>query len=222
MNVIELQGVTKEFQDGDRIIQVLKPTNLDIQAGEFSAIIGPSGSGKSTLLTLMGGLQSPTEGKVLINSEPFSEEREKDRAAIRFDQIGFILQSSNLIPFLKVKDQLSLVDRLNKGKESLDAEDLLKDLDVFDLANKYPSELSGGERQRVAIARALYNDPAIVLADEPTASLDSERASEVVDILAKESKDKNKAIIMVTHDTSLIDRCDKVYTMKDGQLHIDE
>ena len=218
MNVIEFKNVRKEFKDGDQIIQGLKETNFSAAAGEFIGIIGPSGSGKSTFLTLAGGLQTPTAGEVLINGQAFSEEKEKKRAKIRFKEIGFILQASNLIPFLTVKKQLKLVDKINRSNQKDKANMLFDQLGVTKLENKYPQDLSGGERQRIAIARALYNDPSIILADEPTASLDSEKAFEVVKILAKEAKDKNKAIMMVTHDTRLIDFCDKVYEIKDGPM----
>lgn len=218
MSVIEFKNVTKEFKDGDKTIEALKETNLKVEKGDFIAVIGPSGSGKSTFLTLAGGLQSPTEGEILINDKAFSEVEEKKRAKLRFKEIGFILQASNLIPFLTVKKQLSLVDKINgeKGREL--GEELFEQLGIADLTDKYPEDLSGGERQRVAIARALYNEPSIILADEPTASLDSEKAFEVVEILAKETKCKNKATIMVTHDTRLIDYCDHVYIMEDGIL----
>ena len=220
MNVIEFKNVRKEFKDGDQIIQGLKETNFSAAAGEFIGIIGPSGSGKSTFLTLAGGLQTPTAGEVLINGQAFSEEKEKKRAKIRFKEIGFILQASNLIPFLTVKKQLKLVDKINRSNQKDKANTLFDQLGVTKLENKYPQDLSGGERQRIAIARALYNDPSIILADEPTASLDSEKAFEVVKILAKEAKDKNKAIMMVTHDTRLIDFCDKVYEIKDGSMNL--
>ena len=157
--------------------------------------------------------------KVLTDEiKAFSEEKEKKRAKIRFKEIGFILQASNLIPFLTVKKQLKLVDKINRSNQKDKANTLFDQLGVTKLENKYPQDLSGGERQRIAIARALYNDPSIILADEPTASLDSEKAFEVVKILAKEAKDKNKAIMMVTHDTRLIDFCDKVYEIKDGTM----
>lgn len=223
MKLIECKNVSKRFGEGRTEIEALKETNFSVEAGEFVAIIGPSGSGKSTLLTIIGGLQTPTEGKVLIRDNPFSEEEEKKRAALRFKEIGFILQASNLVPFLSVRDQLRLVNKVEKTKMEKDqADSLLEELDVLRLEKSYPSDLSGGERQRVAIARALYHDPSVILADEPTASLDSERAFEVVDILARETKSKQKATIMVTHDERLIDKCDKVYVMKDGTLTLRE
>ena len=218
MNAIEFKNVTKSFQDGDATIEALKNTNFSVKKGEFVAIIGPSGSGKSTFLTIAGGLQAPSDGEVLINGKTFSGKKEKERAKLRFDEIGFILQSSNLVPFLSVKNQLKLVDKVSKSKAMTKGWELLKQLGVASLVNKYPEELSGGERQRVAIVRALYHDPTIILADEPTASLDTDKAFEVVKILAEETKEKNKATIMVTHDLRLVDYCDKVYLMEDGVL----
>ena len=218
MNAIEFKNVTKSFQDGDATIEALKNTNFSVKKGEFVAIIGPSGSGKSTFLTIAGGLQAPSDGEVLINGKTFSGKKEKERARLRFDEIGFILQSSNLVPFLSVKNQLKLVDKVSKSKAMTKGGELLKQLGVASLVNKYPEELSGGERQRVAIVRALYHDPTIILADEPTASLDTDKAFEVVKILAEETKEKNKATIMVTHDLRLVDYCDKVYLMEDGVL----
>lgn len=219
MKAIELKNVKKSFKDGDETIEALKETNFSVDKGEFVAIIGPSGSGKSTLLTIAGGLQSPSSGEIWINGRALNEKKEKARAKVRFEEIGFILQASNLVPFLTVKKQLQLVDKVNKAKENRAGLDLLKRLGLKKLVDKYPEELSGGERQRVAIVRALYNDPTIILADEPTASLDTEKAYEVVKILAKEAKEKNKATIMVTHDLRLVDYCDKVYLMEDGRLN---
>ena len=218
MNAIEFKNVTKSFKDGDEIIEALKCTDVSVKKGEFVAIIGPSGSGKSTFLTIAGGLQAPSNGEVFINGKTFSGKKEKERAKLRFDEIGFILQSSNLVPFLTVKNQLKLVDKITKNMAKTKGDELFEQLGISSLVNKYPEDLSGGERQRVAIVRALYHDPTIILADEPTASLDTDKAFEVVKILAEESKKKNKAIIMVTHDLRLVDYCDKVYLMQDGIL----
>ena len=220
MNVLEFKNVTKSYQDGNKEIEALKETNFKIEEGQFIAIIGPSGSGKSTFLTLAGGLQTPSKGQIIINGKDYTNLSEKERSKLRFNDIGFVLQASNLVPFLTAKQQLELVDRINKRKRQTlqDQKSLFKELGIDHLENKLPKDLSGGERQRLAIARALYNNPAIILADEPTASLDSDRAYEVVDLLSKECKEKNKSIIMVTHDNRMIEKCDHVYRMKDGIL----
>ena len=220
MNVLEFINVTKSYQDGNKEIEALKETNFKIEEGQFIAIIGPSGSGKSTFLTLAGGLQTPSKGQIIINGKDYTNLSEKERSKLRFNDIGFVLQASNLVPFLTAKQQLELVDRINKKKRQTlqDQKSLFKELGIDHLENKLPKDLSGGERQRLAIARALYNNPAIILADEPTASLDSYRAFEVVDLLSKECKEKNKSIIMVTHDNRMIEKCDHVYRMKDGIL----
>lgn len=220
MNVLEFKNVTKSYRDGNKEIEALKETNFKIEEGQFIAIIGPSGSGKSTFLTLAGGLQTPSKGQIIINGKDYTNLAEKERAKLRFNDIGFVLQASNLVSFLTAKQQLELVDRINnKRKKTLqDQKSLFKELGIDHLENKLPKDLSGGERQRLAIARALYNNPAIILADEPTASLDSDRAFEVVDLLSKECKEKNKSIIMVTHDNRMIEKCDHVYRMKDGIL----
>lgn len=222
MTAIELINIRKYFKDGPDQIEALKETNLSINKGEFVAVIGPSGSGKSTFLTIIGGLQSPSQGKVRLNGQDFSNKKEKERAKMRFEEIGFILQASNLVPFLKIKDQLRLVDKVDKEKQRESIDSLFAQLGITDIANKYPEEISGGQRQRVAIARALYNDPTIILADEPTASLDTEKAMEVVKILADEAKEKNKAVLMVTHDRRLVAYCDRLLVMEDGFLREEE
>ena len=220
MSVLEFKNVTKSYQDGNKEIEALKETNFKIEEGQFIAIIGPSGSGKSTFLTLAGGLQTPSKGQIIINGKDYTNLSEKERSKLRFNDIGFVLQASNLVPFLTAKQQLELVDRINKKRKQTlqDQKSLFKELGIDHLENKLPKDLSGGERQRLAIVRALYNNPAIILADEPTASLDSDRAFEVVDLLLKECKEKNKSIIMVTHDNRMIEKCDHVYRMKDGIL----
>lgn len=223
MKLIEAIDINKIFKDGSRDITALNKTNFSVEAGEFVAIIGPSGSGKSTLLTILGGLQQPSEGKVLINNNKFSEVSDKERTKLRFDEIGFILQASNLVPFLTIEDQMRLVNKVERNSfDEEKADELFEALNISELKYKYPKDLSGGERQRAAIARALFHNPSVILADEPTASLDTERAVEVVEILARETKDKEKATIMVTHDERLIGYCDKVYYMEDGDLRLDE
>jgi putative ABC transport system ATP-binding protein len=219
MKVLELKQVKKTFGSGHTQVEALKETNFSAEKGELIAIIGPSGSGKSTLLTIIGGLLSPTSGAVTINNKNLAEINEKERSRIRLKEIGFILQASNLIPFLNVADQLKLLDKVKKGNmNKSQLEELYKDLGIGDLRTKYPADLSGGERQRVAIAKALYSNPSVILADEPTASLDSDRAYEVMELLKNETKNKNTTTIVVTHDTRLVVYCDKVYNMTDGVL----
>lgn len=214
-----MKNIVKKFGNGRTEVTALKEINFSVKQGEFVSIIGPSGSGKSTFLTISGGLQTPSSGEITINGHSFSALNEKKRADLRFKEIGFILQSSNLIPFLKVKEQFYLVDRVAKkkaGDERID--ELLKSLDIYELKDSYPKDLSGGERQRVAIARALFNDPSLILADEPTASLDTDHAYEVVKLLVKEAHEKQKATVMVTHDSRMIQWSDRIYRMEDGYL----
>jgi putative ABC transport system ATP-binding protein len=217
--LIEMNNVSKDFLQGDNVINALKTKNFKAYEGELIAIVGPSGSGKSTFLTILGGLQKPTTGKVLLNGEPFSELEIKEKSKIRLEKIGFILQASNLIPFLTVREQMVLYNKINKSKVQNEwIDDLFNKLGIDKLANKYPNELSGGERQRVAIAKALYHQPNVIFADEPTASLDTKKAYDVVKLLAKETKEQNKATIMVTHDERMLEFCDRVYVIVDGIL----
>ncbi len=223
MATLELNQVTKSFGTGHKKVDAMKETHFQAEKGELIAVIGPSGSGKSTFLTIAGGLQTPTDGEVIINNQNITKLSEKKRSKIRLKEIGFILQASNLVPFLTVANQLKLIDQVKKDnmtKEEL--EKLYENLGISDLRNKYPADLSGGERQRAAIAKALYSNPSIILADEPTASLDSDRAYEVMELLQKETKSKNTTTIVVTHDTRLISYCDKVYKMTDGVLVLQE
>lgn len=222
MPVLELKQVKMTYGSGHKQVEALKETDFTADKGELIAIIGPSGSGKSTFLTIVGGLLTPTSGSVIINNKNLVELNEKERSKTRLEEIGFVLQASNLVPFLTVANQLKLVDQVKKGnmtKEEL--EELYEDLGINGLRTKYPADLSGGERQRVAIAKALYSNPSIILADEPTASLDSDRAYEVMELLKNETKNKNTTTIVVTHDTRLVGYCDKVYNMTDGVLTLE-
>lgn len=219
MAVLQLNKVKKTFGSGHQQVDALKETNFTADKGELIAVIGPSGSGKSTFLTIAGGLQNPSSGEIIINNQNLSDLNEKKRSKIRLKEIGFILQASNLVPFLTVENQMELLNKVKKNnmtKEEL--ENLYNNLGIADLRKKYPADLSGGERQRVAIAKALYSKPSILLADEPTASLDSDRAYEVMELLKKETKNNNTTTIVVTHDIRLIEYCDKVYKMTDGVL----
>lgn len=220
-NKLVLEHVTKEFGDGDTSVKVLNDVSLQVKAGEFVAVVGPSGSGKSTFLSIAGALLSPSKGRIIIGDKEVGKQSSKQMNKIRLDNIGFIFQSSNLIPYLTVRDQLLLISKLagKPHRESEErADDLLKRLGLAHRSDSYPESLSGGERQRVAIARAWMNDPELILADEPTASLDSERGRSVVQMLADEVKLRQKAAVMVTHDKRMLDLCDRVVYIEDGKL----
>lgn len=218
--MLTLTNVSKDFSQGSDTIHALKTTNFKAIPGEFVAIIGPSGSGKSTFLTILGGLQTPTTGEVSIAGHNISQASEKERARVRFQNVGFILQASSLVPFLKVNEQLLLHDKVAKVTPDLERRDmLLETLGVSHLSKKYPSELSGGERQRVAIATALMHDPDIILADEPTAALDTDRAFETTKLLRDLTHELKKTTIMVTHDRRLLTYCDRIYRIVDGILN---
>ena len=219
MTAIELKNINKDYGTGISKVQVLSDVSFKAHSGELSLVLGPSGSGKSTFLTIAGGLQRPTSGQVLIDGQDISRFSEKQRDEIRLNQIGFVLQSYNLLSYLSVADQFALVDRVHKGNLSPDRlEKLLQELGVDQLGNKFPDELSGGQNQRVAIARALYTDPAIILADEPTAALDSERVKVVGRLMKEMAKQYDKAVVVVTHDLRLKDFADRIYQIMDGKM----
>lgn len=219
MTAIELKNINKDYGTGISKVQVLSDVSFKAHSGELSLVLGPSGSGKSTFLTIAGGLQRPTSGQVLIDGQDISQFSEKQRDDIRLNQIGFVLQSYNLLSYLSVADQFALVDRVHKGNLSPDRlEKLLQELGIDQLVNKFPDELSGGQNQRVAIARALYTDPAIILADEPTAALDSERVKVVGRLMKEMAKQYDKAVVVVTHDLRLKDFADRIYQIMDGKM----
>ncbi len=216
-----LENINKIYGDGDTAVKVLDSVSLQVKAGEFVAVVGPSGSGKSTFLSIAGALLSPTSGRVVLGDQEINTLSPKKMNQIRLEKIGFVFQSANLIPYLTVYDQLLLISEL-AGKRNKTAKqranNLLNQLGLSHRRNHYPENLSGGERQRVAIARAWMNDPEIILADEPTASLDSERGKTVVQMLADEVHSREKAAIMVTHDKRMLELCDRVVYIEDGKL----
>ena len=219
MTAIELKNINKDYGTGISKVQVLSDVSFKAHSGELSLVLGTYGSGKSTFLTIAGGLQRPTSGQVLIDGQDISRFSEKQRDEIRLNQIGFVLQSYNLLSYLSVADQFALVDRVHKGNLSPDRlEKLLQELGIDQLVNKFPDELSGGQNQRVAIARALYTDPAIILADEPTAALDSERVKVVGRLMKEMAKQYDKAVVVVTHDLRLKDFADRIYQIMDGKM----
>lgn len=216
-----LDHISKVFGDGDSSVKVLDDVSLEVKAGEFVAVVGPSGSGKSTFLSIAGALLSPTDGRIMLDNKEINKLPEKKLNRIRLEKIGFVFQAANLIPYLTVRDQLLLISELagnhNKKAEKR-ADDLLERLGLDHRSNNYPESLSGGERQRAAIARAWMNEPEIILADEPTANLDSKRGHSVVQMLADEVKLNEKAAVMVTHDERMLDLCDRVVYIEDGKL----
>ncbi|OZI12276.1 hemin ABC transporter ATP-binding protein [Bacillaceae bacterium SAS-127] len=216
-----LENVSKSFKDGDSTIHIVKNLSFQAEAGQFTAVIGPSGSGKSTFLSIAGALLSPNSGNVYINDKNITHFTNKERAQVRLKDIGYIFQSSNLVPYLTAKEQLKIVLQMSNKKDSQQnkhMEELLTSVGLLPRSNHYPHQLSGGEKQRVAIARAFANDPAIILADEPTASLDPNRSVDIATLIAKQAKEKNKATVMVTHDEAILPLCDKVYRMENGKL----
>lgn len=219
--ILRIEYVQKNYGDGDSSITILRDISLALKTGEFIAIVGPSGSGKSTLLSIIGALLSPSSGKVILDQENIATYKSSKLTSIRKEKIGFIFQSSNLIPYLTVKDQLMLINDISKTDKKDNekrATNLINQLGLSHRIKNYPAKLSGGEKQRVAIARAFMNDPDIVLADEPTASLDSERGKQVVEMISHEVKTRNKAAIMVTHDERILHLCDRVLHIEDGQI----
>ncbi|MBC2367538.1 ABC transporter ATP-binding protein [Listeria booriae] len=217
-----MQNISKNYQDGEQVVEVLKNVSLEVKQGEFVAIVGPSGAGKSTFLSIAGALLTPTSGEITIGGQALSSLSTKALTRVRLEKVGFIFQGANLIPYLNVKDQLLVIAELagHRNSEAKQrATQLLEELGLSRRANQYPEKLSGGEKQRVAIARAMMNNPDVILADEPTASLDAERGYSVVQMIAQEVKRNNKAAIMVTHDERILDLVDRVVRIEDGQLH---
>lgn len=219
MNLIELKQVSKVYGHGVSQVQALKEVNFAAAPGELNLVIGPSGSGKSTFLTIAGGLQTPTSGQVLIDGQDPAQLTAQQRDHLRLTRLGFILQAYNLLPYLTVHQQFELVDRVKKDHLTPAAlQTLLTELGIDRLQAKYPDQLSGGQNQRVAIARALYANPAIVLADEPTAALDSQRVQGVGQLFKTLAVKHHKAVVIVTHDQRLLAFADHCYQIEDGQM----
>lgn len=222
--LVRLAGISKHFGEGETRVDALRDVSIEVYPREVVALLGPSGSGKTTLLNVIGCILDPSSGSMQLDGEQVLENGHWSRSnlrQLRLDKIGFIFQSHNLIPFLDATDNVALVLQLSgadAGAARRRAVDLLDYLEVGNRKNAMPAKLSGGEAQRVAIARALANNPRIILADEPTAALDSQRAAIVMDLLRKLAVDQDAAIIAVTHDEKIFDRFDRIFHLRDGRL----
>jgi putative ABC transport system ATP-binding protein len=221
--VIRLEGVSKHYGEGPTRVDAVKTLDLDIHGGQVAGLLGPSGSGKSTVLNMIAAIVDPSGGRITLDGDVVFDQRwlRSDLRRLRLEKIGFIFQFHNLIPFLSVSENVGLVLHLAgwpAAKVKARVDELLEYLDVADKAGSMPAQLSGGQAQRVAIARALANRPRIILADEPTAALDSERAGIVMNLLAQVASDQKAAIVVVTHDDKVMNRFDVRHTLRDGFL----
>lgn len=223
MEILKVQNLSKVYGKGDNKVEALKNINLSINKGEFAAIVGASGSGKSTLLHLLGGLDRPTGGEVIIDGESIYKYKEEKLAIFRRRKIGFVFQFFNLIPVLDVEENIALPALMDNDK--IDKEYLAEIIEILGLKerkNHLPSELSGGQQQRVSIGRALLNKPAIILADEPTGNLDSKTSKEVIELLKLTAKRYNQTLILITHDINIASMADRVVTIQDGEIVSDK
>ena len=222
MAIIELENIRKSYADGNQMHHVLNQLELSVEPNEFVAILGPSGSGKSTLLAIAGLLLSADEGQIRIAGQDLTGLNQGQWTQKRLELLGFIFQDHQLLSFMKIGDQLELVAKLkgekDKKKRQEEVKALLADLGIEACYHQYPNQMSGGQKQRAAIARAFIGNPQVILADEPTASLDPDRGQEIAQLIQKEVKSKNKSAIMVTHDRSILTYVDTIYELKHGQL----
>ncbi len=219
--VLSTQEVTKVYELDDQQITAVDHVSIDLYAGEFVALVGPSGSGKTSMLAMIAGLLTPTSGEICLGGEELGQMRESQRTRVRREKIGFTFQANNLVNFLTALENVELMLRMNSRYDNEGQQrsaDLLERLGLEDRLHSLPSQLSGGQRQRVAIARSLIHEPQLVLADEPTASLDTTLAYQVVETFAALVHEQNRAGIMVTHDLRMVRYCDRVIEMEDGRL----
>lgn len=219
MEILKVENLVKTYGEGDNIVNAVDNISLSVNKGEFVAIVGASGSGKSTLLHLLGGVDRPTSGKIYIDGNEINNMNNDKLAIFRRRQIGIVYQFYNLIPILTVEENISLpcdLDGNRPDKERMDL--ILKSFGLFERKNHLPNELSGGQQQRTSIARALINNPAILLADEPTGNLDSKSTEEIISILKMSNRDFNQTIIMITHNLEIAKEADRIITIQDGKI----
>ncbi len=220
-NALETKSVIKKYETDYGTIFAVEEVSINVKAGEFVALVGPSGSGKTTMLSMLAALLKPTSGQILLDGIDLSTMNDVDRVAMRREKIGFTFQANNLVPYLSAAENVELMLRLNNRLDKagkMRARELLARLGLGERLNNLPGQMSGGQQQRVAIARALIHNPSLVLADEPTASLDTERAYQVVETFAGLIHEQNRAGIMVTHDLRMCIYVDRVLQMRDGKL----
>jgi len=216
-HVIVLEDITKTYQMGDVQVHALRGADLIVQRGDFAVILGPSGSGKTTLLNLIGGIDTPTTGNMIVDGVKLANLSEKDLTNYRRTKIGFVFQFFNLIPTLTAKENVELASELvEKPRDTLE---VLKQVGLASKADRFPSELSGGEQQRVSIARALVKNPPILLCDEPTGELDNETGKRILSVLRRINKDEDKTVVFVTHNSAIAQMADKVIRLRDGEIH---
>lgn len=220
MEVLQVKSVDKVYGQKETAVHALKDVSFTVEQGEFIAIVGSSGSGKSTLLNLIGGLDIPTRGEIIIRGHNIAVLKRKELTIFRRRNIGFVFQNYSLMPVLNVYDNVALPVTFDKGKyvDHAYIEDLLRELGLWEKRKNYPSELSGGQQQRAALARALANKPSIILADEPTGNLDSSAATDVMGLLKNSCRKYNQTILMVTHNEALAQSCDRILHIEDGTL----
>ena len=219
MNILEIKNLCKVYGTGETKVDALKNVSFDVEQGEFVAIVGPSGSGKSTLLHILGGVDSPTSGEVIISGTDISKLDETKLAIFRRRQIGLIYQFYNLIPILNVEENMTLPILLDgKKPDQAVLSDLVEKLGLSSRLMHLPNQLSGGQQQRVSIGRALMNHPALLLADDPTGNLDSENSKEIVSLLRKFNKENKQTVIIITHDERIALSADRVITIEDGRI----
>jgi putative ABC transport system ATP-binding protein len=223
MAVLEVKDLTKEYGQGDSKVVALDHVSFSVERGEFVAIVGASGSGKSTLMNMIGGIDNPTSGDVVIEGKNISNLSEDELAIFRRRNLGMIYQFYNLVPTLTARENIILPWRLDGRKENgSKVEGLLKVLGLTERAHHLPSQMSGGQQQRVSIGRALINDPAFILADEPTGNLDSKTSAEIIDLLKYTNEQFNQTILLITHDDKIALRADRIITIGDGRIIGDE
>ena len=221
--MIKIENLGKVYGKGETRVDALKNINLEIEKGEVVAIIGESGSGKSTLLHMIGGVDTPTAGRVCLNDVDYSKLKDKQLGIIRRRNIGFVFQDFNLLSSLTVEENIEMPVLLDKSKMDKEyKKELIKMLHLEGKENSLPSQLSGGQQQRVAIGRALANKPDVILADEPTGNLDSKTSKEIISLLKYSCKKYNQTLIMITHDISITDEVDRVIKIEDGEIILDK